>query len=155
MRNSSDFFRTDSIIKILDGRKKEEIGFCVPQIFKEEFQKFVDTIEKKRRLTLLNRVSKAQKKDPIELDRLIRYQEETLRFIYDFKVPFTNNLAERDLRMIKVKQKISGTLASFTGAEFFCRIKSFIATLKKNSLSVLDGLRDAFQSQPMKTLLWC
>ncbi len=66
MRNSSDFFRTDSIIKILDGRKKEEIGFFVPQIFKDKFQKFVDSIEKKRRLALLNRVSKAQKKDPIE-----------------------------------------------------------------------------------------
>ena len=66
MRNSSDFFRTDSIIKIFDGRKKEEIGFFVPQIFKEEFQKFVDSIEKKRRLALLNRVSKAQRKDPIE-----------------------------------------------------------------------------------------
>lgn len=66
MRNSSDFFKTDSIIKILDGRKKEEIGFFVPQIFKEEFQEFVDSIEKKRQLALLNRISKAQKKDPIE-----------------------------------------------------------------------------------------
>ena len=66
MRNSSDFFRTDNIIKILDGRKKEEIGFFVPQIFKEEFQKFVDSIEKKRHLALLDRVAKAQKKDPIE-----------------------------------------------------------------------------------------
>ncbi len=66
MRNSSDFFRTDNIIKILDGRKKEEIGFFVPQIFKEEFQKFVDSIEKKRQLALLDRVAKAQKKDPIE-----------------------------------------------------------------------------------------
>ena len=66
MRNSSDFFRTDNIIKILDGRKKEEIGFFVPQIFKEEFQKFVESIEKKRRLALLDRVSNAQKKDPIE-----------------------------------------------------------------------------------------
>ena len=66
MRNSSDFFKTDNIIKILDGRKKEEIGFFVPQIFKDEFQKFVDSIEKKRRLALLNRISNAQKKDPIE-----------------------------------------------------------------------------------------
>ncbi|MCH9740153.1 MAG: hypothetical protein K0U38_04840 [Epsilonproteobacteria bacterium] len=66
MRNSSDFFKTDNIIQILDGRKKEEIGFFVPQIFKEEFQSFVDSIEKKRRLALLNRISKAQKKDPIE-----------------------------------------------------------------------------------------
>lgn len=66
MRNSSDFFKTNNIIKILDGRKKEEIGFFVPQIFKEEFQKFIETVEKKRKLALLNRVSNAQKKDPIE-----------------------------------------------------------------------------------------
>ncbi|HHD75428.1 MAG TPA: hypothetical protein ENK95_01230 [Campylobacterales bacterium] len=95
-----------------------------------------------------------QEKGKNLLDRLIKYQKETLRFIHDFRVPFTNNLAERDLRMIKVKQKISGTFASFEGAEFFCRIKSFIATLKKNSLSVLDGLRDAFTLQPMRSLGW-
>jgi len=95
-----------------------------------------------------------QEKGKNLLDRLIRYQEATLRFIDDFKVPFTNNMAERDLRMIKVKQKISGTFASFTGAEFFCRIKSFIATLKKNNLSILHGLRNAYTLQPMKTLGW-
>ena len=95
-----------------------------------------------------------QEKGKNLLDRLIRYQEETLRFIYDFKVPFTNNLAERDLRMIKVKQKISGTFASFNGAEFFCRIKSFIATLKKNSLSVLAGLQNCYAFQPMQPLGW-
>jgi len=95
-----------------------------------------------------------QEKGKNLLDRLIRYQEETLRFIHDFRVPFTNNIAERDLRMIKVKQKISGTFASFTAAEFFCRIKSFIATLKKNALSVLDGLKNCYALQPMKTLGW-
>ena len=66
MRNSSDFFKTDEIIKILDGRKKEEIGFFVPQIFKDEFQNFIDNIENKRKIALLKRVSKAQKTDPIE-----------------------------------------------------------------------------------------
>jgi len=65
MRNSSDFFKTDEIIHILDGRKKEDIGFFVPQIFKEEFEKFMEKIETKKKLALLSRVSKAQKKDPI------------------------------------------------------------------------------------------
>jgi len=66
MRNSKDFFKTSDIIHILDGRKKEEIGFFVPVIFKEEFQKFIDNIEKKRKLSLLKRVALAQRKDPVE-----------------------------------------------------------------------------------------
>jgi len=65
MRNSSDFFKTSEIIHILDGRKKEEIGFFVPTVFREEFQKFINKIEKKKKLDLLRRISKAQIKDPI------------------------------------------------------------------------------------------
>ena len=65
MRNSSDFFKTDEIIHIFDGRKKEDIGFFVPKIFETEFQKFVEKIEKKKKRSLLQRVAKAQKKDPI------------------------------------------------------------------------------------------
>ena len=65
MRNSRHFFKTDEIIHILDGRKKEDIGFFVPQVFKEEFEKFVEKIEKKKKLALLSRIAKAQKKDPV------------------------------------------------------------------------------------------
>ena len=65
MRNSSTFFKTDEIIHILDGRKKEDIGFFVPQVFKDEFEKFVENIEKKKKMKLLNRVAKAQKQDPV------------------------------------------------------------------------------------------
>ena len=65
MRNSRNFFKTDEIIHILDGRKKENIGFFVPLVFKEEFEKFVEKLEKKKRSSLLNRVAKAQKQDPI------------------------------------------------------------------------------------------
>ena len=77
------------------------------------------------------------------LDRLTLYQHETLQFLNDFDIPFTNNLAERDLRMIKVKEKISGTFASFHGGEIFCRIRGYISTLKKNGISVLEGLKNA------------
>ena len=84
-----------------------------------------------------------QEKGKNLLDRLSTYQDETLRFLSDFRVPFTNNLAERDLRMIKVKEKISGSFASFKGGEIFCRIRSYISTLKKNNISILKGLSDA------------
>ena len=82
-----------------------------------------------------------QEKGKNLLDRLIKYKDSILLFMYNFNVAFTNNQAERDLRMIKVKQKISGTFASFRGGEIFCRIKGYISTLKKNNQNVLDGLK--------------
>jgi transposase len=81
------------------------------------------------------------------LDRLMNYKDETLRFFINPLVPFTNNLAERDLRMIKVKEKISGTFASFKGAEIFNRIRSYISTVKKNNRSVLDELNNVLRGK--------
>lgn len=82
------------------------------------------------------------------LDRLQDRQQEVLRFISDMNVPFDNNLVERDQRMNKVKQKVSGTFRSQEGAKEFCRIRGYISTVKKHSLSVLDALHDAFRGKP-------
>lgn len=80
--------------------------------------------------------------------RMREHRDGILGFMYDFRVPFTNNLAERDLRMVKVKQKISGTFRSHEGAAFFCRIRGFISTVKKNNLNVLDSISRTFLGSP-------
>lgn len=92
---------------------------------------------------------KKQSKPRNLLLRLASRERQVLAFMYDFRVPFTNNLAERDLRMMKVQQKISGTFRSRDGADAFCRTRSYISTIRKNGLSVIDALRSVFAGQPM------
>lgn len=74
------------------------------------------------------------------LERLRNYQTEPLAFIYGVDIPFDNNLAVRDIRIIKVQQKISGLSRSFSGAEEFCRIRSFLSAARKKETDIIDAI---------------
>jgi len=79
------------------------------------------------------------------LERLINYEDEVLRFMTDERIPYTNNQGERDLRMSKVQQKISGCFRSMQGAYNFARIRSYISTCIKNGVSATEALNLAVQ----------
>jgi hypothetical protein len=82
------------------------------------------------------------------LERLDEHRAEALAFMYDFNVPFDNNQAERDLRMMKVQQKISGMFRTEDGAKAFCRSRSYISTARKNAVGAMDALTRLFSGNP-------
>jgi transposase len=82
------------------------------------------------------------------LDRLAAHEDAVLACLHDWTVPFDNNQAERDLRMIKVQQKVSGTFRDVAGADAFCRIRGYVATLRKQARQVLTALELTCLGQP-------
>jgi len=81
------------------------------------------------------------------LERLRQFETETLRFMTDKLVPFTNNQGENDIRMTKVQQKISGCFRSFLGAQIFCRVRSYISTCRKHGIQPTEALQTLFSGR--------
>ena len=81
--------------------------------------------------------------------RLKKYKENYLLFMNDYKVPFSNNLSERDLRPCKTKQKVSGCFRSWGGIKTYTTVRSFVSTVKKRGLNLLDSIKNIFEGTPV------
>lgn len=86
------------------------------------------------------------------LNRMIKLKEDILRFMYDYDIPFTNNQAERDLRMAKVHLKITGGFRSERGAQNYALFRSYISTVKKHGLGVFEAIKNLYNPNDNPTL---
>lgn len=126
-------------------KQKKKNGFCSNQYYDmvlKEYQGLIKPIIEK-----YNDVYSKTDEEKLAFG-LEKHKELFLKFVKEENVPFDNNLAERDLRMIKVKMKISGLFKSISHAQYFARIRGYISTVKKNNENVLESLVFAFQNKP-------
>jgi transposase len=97
------------------------------------------------------KVVRVEWRDPASplVSRLQTKRDQVLRFMTDFRVPFDNNATERDIRMVKLRQKTSGCFRTAEGAEAFCRIRSYLSSARKQGHSPIAALERAFAGKPL------
>ena len=142
------------IKKAVDRKKnagKSLLGSYVRKKFRDEYcaitKSAVKTYKSIVKMKIGQRGRLRQEKSKNLLDRLILYEDAVLMFMDDFSVPFDNNLAERDIRMMKVKQKISGCYRSLHGAQVFARVRGFVSTVRKQRMDVMTAIIDVICGQ--------
>jgi transposase len=121
--------------------------------YEEQYRRIIKIGEKQMPLMLLDPQVKKKRgrekktKERNLLERLRDFEADTLRFMRDSEVPFSNNAGENDLRMTKVQQKISGCFRSIEGAKIFCRVRSYLLTAQKHGITATDALKILFSGK--------
>lgn len=141
----------------LSSRRRTEFQ-CKYDAIIEEAKKLYGALKKKKRdrtQRLIIRESPMRMAGRKLACRLEAERDQVLMFMKDFQVPFDNNQSERDLRMLKVKQKIFGCFRTEKGAEDFCRLRSYISTMKKQGRNAMETIRSVFAGKTIMPHLRC
>jgi len=134
--------------KTLSGRRIQDYERRYDETLRSGFRK---NPQRKRTGMMEGKRGRVGQSKPRNLLRRMRiHKQQILLFLKDFRVPFDNNLAERDIRMMKVKQKVSGGFRSWEGAKAFCLVRGYISTARKNGQRALVALRMAFAGTPFR-----
>ena len=142
---ANDFKKQDRLAVSTIRDLEKQYAKIVQQGLKEEPQQ--QSREKPKR----GRIPKS--KSMRLLDVFALRKEQVLLFVNDKEVPFDNNLAERDLRMVKLKQKISGCFRSANGAKVFCRMRSYISSVRKQGHHILNAIENALMGNPIAIIV--
>jgi transposase len=121
----------------LDAQESEEYRLKYRSLLKQGEIECPEPIRPKKK-GKRGRIKKSKSRNLLE--RLKDYEQDTLRFMDDERVSFTNNLGESDIRMTKVQQKISGCFRSIGGAQIFCRVRSYLSTCRKQGVKPSHAL---------------
>jgi transposase len=135
---------------------EELLSEKIISLLETKFKKLISEAEKINPRIEKTNSKRGKIKQSVErnlLDRFALFGESILGFMHSPIIPFDNNQGERDIRMIKTKEKISGCFRSFIGSEYFFRGRGYISTLKKNSQSILENLKLALLGRPFIPIL--
>lgn len=141
------------LLFVKDKKEKNALFDNVSGLIEKEYQNILEDGLKEEPPSIepiIKKRGRKAKSKPLKLlEVFIERKDDVLRFMYNPIVPFDNNLAERDLRMIKLKQKVSGCFRKKEGAIEFCRIRSYISSVRKQGHSVMIALAKAMEGQPL------
>lgn len=134
-------------------KKENKLDATAIHSIEKQYKQIIDqgiTEEPPLVIPAIKKRGRIKKPKPLKLlEAFIDRREQILRFVHNKDVPFDNNLAERDIRMVKLKQKISGCFRTSHGGEVFCRIRSYISTIRKQGHGVIDAIEKALLGNPI------